>query len=308
MSGRAATPGGSTAPVDIVQLRDATAGSDTDGSDTAGPDPRDEGPDLGRPGRPLDRRNPFYIGMVGAAGVAVTYVLFRGMAQVASVLVIVGTSLFIAVGLSPVIEVLMRHRLSRGAAVTVVVAGFLAVAAAIVVVAVPPITHEFHVLVTNYPRYRSDLIAGRGWAGRLAVRFHLTGYLTGRKQLQLPVAGGILGAGKMLLSVGVATTSVIALTVYFLIALPGVKRLWLSLIVRSRRRRVALLTDEVFERVGGFMLGNLLTSVVSAVGTYVWLVAFGVPYALLLPWWSRCSTSSPWSGRRSPGYWCHWWR
>ena len=37
------------------------------------------------------------------------------------------------------------------------------------------------------------------------------------------MTGGILGAGKILLSVGVATVSVVALTIYFLIALPGVK-------------------------------------------------------------------------------------
>ena len=30
------------------------------------------------------------------------------------------------------------------------------------------------------------------------------------------------------------------------------------------------------------MLGNLLTSVISAIGTYIWLTIFGVPYALLL--------------------------
>jgi predicted PurR-regulated permease PerM len=30
------------------------------------------------------------------------------------------------------------------------------------------------------------------------------------------------------------------------------------------------------------MLGNLLTSVVAGVGTYIWLSVFGVPYALLL--------------------------
>lgn len=63
----------------------------------------------------------------------------------------------------------------------------------------------------------------------------------------------------MLLSVGVATVSVLALTIYVLIALPGAKKLWLSLMGRSRCERVALLTDEVFDRVGGFMLGNLLT-------------------------------------------------
>ena len=60
------------------------------------------------------------------------------------------------------------------------------------------------------------------------------------------------------------------------------KRLWLSLVPVSRRERVGLFTDEVFDRVGGFMLGNLLTSVVAGIGTYVWLSVFGVPYALLL--------------------------
>jgi predicted PurR-regulated permease PerM len=184
--------------------------------------------------------------------------------------------------LNPIIEMLVARSLSRGMAVSIVVLGFVLVLAAFAVVAVPPISHEFHVLVTNYPRYKADLVSGRGWAGRLVVKLHLTGYLNGKTKLKLPVAGGLLGAGRVILSFGVATVSVVALTIYFLIALPGVKKLWLSLIVRSRRERVSLLTEEVFDRVGGFMLGNLLTSVISAVGTYVWLIIFGVPYALLL--------------------------
>jgi predicted PurR-regulated permease PerM len=237
---------------------------------------------LGTLGRPFDRRSPFFVGLTGALGVAVAYVTFRGLGDVASVLIIVGLALFIAVGLNPIIEMLVARSLSRGVAVSIVVLGFVLILAAFVVVAVPPITHEFHVLVTNYPRYKADLVAGRGWAGRLVVKLHLTGYLNGKSKLKVPVAGGLLGAGKVILSFGVAAVSVVALTIYFLIALPGVKKLWLSLIVRSRRERVSLLTEEVFDRVGGFMLGNLLTSVISAVGTYVWLIIFGVPYALLL--------------------------
>ena len=237
---------------------------------------------LGTLGRPFDRRHPFYVGLAGAFGVAVAYVVFRGLADIASVLVVVGLALFIAIGLNPIIDRLVARSLSRGAAVAIVTLGFMVIVGMFVVVAVPPVTHEFHVLVTSYPHYKANLVAGRGWAGRLAVKLHLTGYLKGRNQIRLPAAGGLLGAGRMLLSVGVATVSVLALTIYFLIALPGVKRLWLSLIARSRRERVALLTEEVFDRVGGFMLGNLFTSVISAIGTYVWLVIFDVPYALLL--------------------------
>lgn len=163
-------------------------------------------------------------------GVGVAYLIFRALSDVTSVLVIVGVALFIAIGLNPIIEFLLSRAVPRGVAVAVVTLGFLLVVVAFVVVVVPPIAHEIDVLIHNYPRYKANLIAGRGWAGRLTHKLHLTGYLNGRSKLKLPVANGLLGAGRILLSVGVATVSIVALTIYFLIALPGVKRLWLSLI------------------------------------------------------------------------------
>jgi predicted PurR-regulated permease PerM len=50
----------------------------------------------------------------------------------------------------------------------------------------------------------------------------------------------------------------------------------------SRRPRAILLGDEIFTKVGSYVLGNLLISVIAGVLTYGWLLAFGVPYALLL--------------------------
>ena len=44
---------------------------------------------LGTLGRPLDRRNPFFIGLTGAIGVGVAYLIFRALSDVTSVLVIV---------------------------------------------------------------------------------------------------------------------------------------------------------------------------------------------------------------------------
>jgi predicted PurR-regulated permease PerM len=45
---------------------------------------------------------------------------------------------------------------------------------------------------------------------------------------------------------------------------------------------VILIGDEILSRVGGFLLGNLLTSVIAGLGTYLWMVAWGIPYPLLL--------------------------
>jgi predicted PurR-regulated permease PerM len=240
------------------------------------------GESLGTLGRPFNHRTPFLVGLTGALGVAVAYAMYRGVAEISSVLIIIGVALFIAIGLNPLIVMLVRLGFSRIAAACLVTLGFVLVIATFVLIAVPPISHEVQALVKNYPHYKSELIHGKGWAGRLAVKLHLTGYLKGTSKLKLPISGGALGAGKTILTYGLGTVSMAVLTVYFLVALPGVTRLWLSLIPNSRRERVRLLTDEVFDRVGGFMLGNLLTSAVAGVGTWVWLTIFGVPYALLL--------------------------
>ena len=237
---------------------------------------------LGVLGRPFDHRSPFFVGFSAALGVAVAYVIAKGIADIASVLVIIGLALFIAIGLNPALEFFNNHGMSRGWACTIIVAVFILVITTFVIAAAPPISHEVSLLVKNYPKYRSDVADGRGVIGRFAAKLHVTGYFKNRGGLKLPVEGGILGAGKALLSLGVATVAVGALTIYFFIALPGVKKLWLSLLPRSRRHRAELLTDEVLSRVGGFMLGNLLTSLISGLGTYLWLLIFDVPYALLL--------------------------
>src|ERR1019366_10758877 len=75
---------------------------------------------LGTLGRPFDHRAPFFVGLTGALGVAVAYVLARGIADISSVLVIIGLALFIAVGLDPIFVFLMNRGLRRGVAVTIV--------------------------------------------------------------------------------------------------------------------------------------------------------------------------------------------
>lgn len=54
---------------------------------------------LGRPGPPVSRRSPFFIGLTGAAGVAVTYGAAVLIIKAGSVLVLTGPSFFVAAGL-----------------------------------------------------------------------------------------------------------------------------------------------------------------------------------------------------------------
>ena len=53
---------------------------------------------LGHPGRPLNARSPFMIGMKAAAGVAVTYALVELFLKARGVLVLIGDAIFTKVG------------------------------------------------------------------------------------------------------------------------------------------------------------------------------------------------------------------
>src|SRR5207244_2651779 len=59
---------------------------------------------LKRPGPPLNRRSPFLVGLLGAAGVLTTYGIVQMLLAASSVLVLIGLSMFLAIGLEPAVR------------------------------------------------------------------------------------------------------------------------------------------------------------------------------------------------------------
>jgi predicted PurR-regulated permease PerM len=244
-----------------------------------------EARDLGRPGRPFDRRSPFFFGLTGALGVAVAFLIVRTVFDAGQILSLVLLALFIAIGLDPAVVWLERRGLRRWMAVVVVILVLLAMVAAFAAAAVGPITREIQVLTHRVPTYVHDVKTGKGWVGHLATKFHFNNQIktfSPSKLISSSTVGGLVGAGKAIVSALTAVSVVTVLTVYFLAALPGIRKFGLRTVPLTRRPRVTALTDEIFSRVGGFVLGNLVTSIVSGVLTTVWLAIFGVPYAVLL--------------------------
>jgi predicted PurR-regulated permease PerM len=238
---------------------------------------------LGTPGRPVNRRSPFMIGMVGALGVAVSYGLVELVIRARSVLILIGLALFIAVGLDPLVGWLVRRRVPRWAAVLIVVGCAGAVLAAFLAAAIPPLASQAAALAHQIPHYLHTLQDRNSQLGRLNVRYHLQQRLsrlvTGSGSSWV---GGVLGAGERVLSTVSSVIVVLVLSIYFLAGLPRIKVFAYQLVPHSRRPRVILIGDEILAKVGGYVLGNFITSVIAGLGTYFWVLAFGIPYPILL--------------------------
>ena len=238
---------------------------------------------LGRPGQPVNRRSPFFIGMSAAAGVAITIGLFELVIRARSVLILIGLALFIAAGLDPAVTWLTRHRLPRWAAVLAILLAAAGVLAAFLAAAIPPLAAQASALAGHLPHYMHTLQDHNSQLGRLNDRFHIEQRLSRLLSTKgTALVGGVLGAGELVLSTASSVLVVAVLVVYFLIGMPRIRLFAYRLAPRSRRTRVILIGDEIFTKVGGYVLGNFLTSAIAGLGTYFWMLAFGVPYPLVL--------------------------
>ena len=238
---------------------------------------------LGKPGKPLNARSPFMVGMMGALGVAVTIGLVELFLRASSVLILIGLAFFIAAGLDPVVVWLNRHGVRRWAAVLIVILALFAFVGGFIAAAIPPVSAQTSALINELPKYVHELQDHSSTLGRLNDRYHLQQRMTTLLSTKgSALAGGVIGAGKIVISTVSSILLVAVMTIYFLDGMPQVKLFLYHLIPHSRRTRAVLIGDEIFTKVGGYVLGNVITSFIAGAGTFLWMLAWGIPYPALL--------------------------
>ena len=114
---------------------------------------------FGRLGRPMRRDSPFMLGFLGALGVFLAWFLTQALVQARSVIILIVVSLFLAVGLNPVVESLTRRGMRRTFAIAIV---FLVVIGAFVgfgFAVVPPVVEQSNEFVQGAARATSTTCA-----------------------------------------------------------------------------------------------------------------------------------------------------
>jgi predicted PurR-regulated permease PerM len=242
----------------------------------------DEEP-LGKPGTPLNRRSPFMIGIAGSAGVAVTALLVELVIVAKDVLVLMGLALVIAIGLEPAVAWLGRRRVPRWAGVTVVILALLGAFGGFLAVAIPQLVTQASSFVAQVPTFLQELQDRNSLLGDLNQRFNI---VSGVESLLgsggLTLFNGILGASAVVLDVLSSTLIVVVLIIYFLGDLPRIRRGMYRAVPNSRRPRFILIADEIFAKVGAYVLGIIVLAVIAGTASLVFLVIVGVPFPLLL--------------------------
>nr|WP_026206041.1 AI-2E family transporter [Actinoplanes globisporus] len=238
---------------------------------------------FGRPGPPVDRRNPFMIGLLGGLGVIVAYAIFLGVRNAASILVLIFIAAFLAIGLNPAVSWLRRRGVPRAAAVAIVALVVLGLLIGGLIALIPPLVTQTNELIHNAPGYLQQLQRNKT-VNDLVERYDIMEKVTSAVNAGTVgnAVGGVVGGAKLIFGTIFNTLTVLVLTIYFMAAFDRLREAAYSLVPASRRTRVRLLTDEILTKVGAYMVGALSIAVVAGFSSFVLAMILGLAYPFAL--------------------------
>ncbi len=239
----------------------------------------------GEPGEAFSNRSPFLIGLFGAAGALVAFWLGTLLLGIGSVLILILVAFFLAVGLNPAVEWLMRRGLARSWAVVVVITVVLVALGAFLFALVPVITEQATSIGQSAPGWLDQLQHNKTFAhldSKYNVATKLQGYVTSG-DLTRRVFGGIVGVGLAILGLLANAFLVLVMMLYFLATLPRVKMSLYRLAPASRRERVTRLSDQILQGIGAYVSGAFVVAMCAGLSTLVFLFIVGLgKYAVAL--------------------------
>ncbi len=210
--------------------------------------------------------------------VVASLILLWLVVQSLPVLILVIISLMLVATFAPTVR-RMQKRISRGWAISVIVFGFVACVAIALIYLIPPLIKQAQNLLENLPQY---LIQAEKVAKQNGLPMKLRG-----STLDLSKQAANLGPGAWTVIISVVSgvtgiLTVAVLTTYLLIDGPRVASSMMGLLPRYNRLLIRQMFGEISEQVGHYMRGQLITSVIAGVFSYIVLWLAGVPEPLAL--------------------------
>jgi predicted PurR-regulated permease PerM len=241
--------------------------------------------------------NPFRVALLATLGVGVGLLLIGSVENLSTILLYVGTALFLSLGLDPVVSFLEKRGLPRWAAVLVTILGVLGIFAGIIVMVVPIIVGQITQLVVQVEqllqpdRWNEVVRQVQDWASRTLPWLRLDDVWAGVQQWISTLDVGSISTlvGNSLLTIGGAVAAglggafiVLILTIYFTASTPSLKSAVYQLVPASKRARFIELAEKITDSVGYYVMGQVSLGVINGVLSAIFLSIIQAPFPAVL--------------------------
>ncbi|WP_405375855.1 MULTISPECIES: AI-2E family transporter [unclassified Microbacterium] len=244
-------------------------------------------------------QHPFRTALIATLGVGAGILILAGVETLSTVLLYIGTALFLALGLDPAVTWFERRGLPRWGALLITFALLLAVGTGLVLAVVPILTGQIAELISQIQKLVQSAVdgewnpvnAGRDW---LAETFPLLqvdlvlGYVNDWwNSLNFGVISSNVGTGLLSLGAGIAAFAtgaiiVTILTIYFTASMRSLKRSVYQLVPASKRERFIDLSEQITASVGFYVMGQVSLGAINGILSAVFLTIIGAPFPAVL--------------------------
>ena len=244
--------------------------------------------DYGTPGDPINHSHPFYFGFLAALGAVLAVTMLRALASASQIFILIIISLFLAMGLNPIVEAFRRRGLSRTLAVTAVFVAVMAFVGVFVWLVIPPVISQGTSLIErapslltelNHNKVIADLNSHYGVIDQLQAKLKS---FSSNGTLLITAFGGVVGVGKSVISGTFAGLTILILTLYFLASLPQVIELGIRTVPATRRPRVRKLTEGIIARIGAYIGSQITVAFIAGVFIFFYSIILGIPSPIAL--------------------------
>ena len=195
--------------------------------------------------------------------------------QISGILLSVFVALVLTLGLNPLVDWLTDRKISRTLAVTLTYLFFLSLVIGLFAMALPLIIDQLSKLVERLPLYVSSVsIPGLEEFGGQFLETLVSEISK--------ATGDVVKVTLNLFSNAFSIVTVLVLTFYFLLDYPNLKEKFLGLYTNNSKKRVVGLIDDIEDKIGGWVRGQLSLMFIVGLGSFVGLTLLGIDYALSL--------------------------
>jgi len=208
---------------------------------------------------------------------------------VRDVLALLFVAVIFSAAVDPWVDWLQKHKVHRAVSILMIYAISLAVFSLVVVMMIPPVTQQIGQIVNNFPTYYEKISTGLNSLHHQAVNNNLqadnASIVATLKSLSLTLAQTTRSVFVTITGIfgGLFSLLVVLVIIFYITVEENSLKKFIKQITPLRHQAYTMrLIERMQVKIGLWLRGQLLLSLIIGVATYIGLTILGVKYALLL--------------------------
>lgn len=231
-------------------------------------------------------KNAFQIGLLGGLGVLLAIVIGTAVLQIQTILLYAFAAIFIALGLEPAVQFLMRRGFPRWAALLTLMVVVIGALTGAMLIIIPVIVGQFTELVKGIVAniQHGALDDAKTWVQDVFPALDVDGMIetvvvtfgAPETWTELPpwlagIVQGVFGTVEQVVIAAGGIFIVMVLMLFFVVSLPAMKAGMYKLVPISSRTKFISISEQIMASVGRFVMGQFFLGLTNGVLTFVLL-------------------------------------